>query len=55
MNTTGVVGAGVVELLQAEVAATAANTVSHRRVMSIHHSHAVSGRRDNSTVVLRTF
>ena len=55
LNTTGAVGAGVVELLQAEVAATAANTVSHRRVKSIHHSHAVSGRRDNSTVVLRTF
>jgi hypothetical protein len=35
LNTAGVVGAGVVELLQAEVATTAANTASHLRVMSI--------------------
>ena len=55
LNTVGVGVGVVVELLQAEVATTAAKTVSHLRVMSIHHSHAVSGRHDNSTVVLRTF
>ena len=55
LNTAGAAGVGVVDELQAELANTAANTVSHLRVKSIHHSHAVSDRRANATVDLRTF
>ena len=41
LNAVTGVAAGVVEEpLQAEVATTAANTVSHVRVMSIHHCDA---------------
>jgi len=41
LNAVTGVAAGVVgEPLQAEVATRAANTVSHVRVMSIHHCHA---------------
>jgi len=58
LNAVTGVAAGVVEeLLQDEVIATAANTVSHFRVMSIHHCHAVSTRvvlRRRLTYVLET-
>ena len=49
LNAVTGVAAGVVEeLLQDKVITTATITVSHFRVMSIHHCHAVSSR-----VVLR--
>ena len=55
LNAVTGVAAGVVEELpQAEVATTTANTVSHFRVMSIHHCHAVSTRVELAAV-LRTF